>query len=79
MAASFSATTRRRVTGSDSSRSIVPRSSSPAIARAPVATAAMMSSRGIMSEKSSMPRYPAADVKSNSVPPKENRSLKSSG
>jgi hypothetical protein len=54
--ASFSSTSRPLAMGSVRSSSIVPRSSSPATAPEPAATAAMISSRGIMNENSSEPR-----------------------
>ena len=56
----------------------MPRSSSPAIAPAPLPTAATRKSSGIMKEKSSLPRYPAADVKS-SWPPNAMNALSASG
>ena len=52
-AATFSSSTRRRESGAESSSSRVPRSSSPAIARAPIPIATTSSSSGIISEKSS--------------------------
>ena len=61
-AAAFSKMSRRRETGFASRRSIVPASSSPAVARAPAPIAAMASSNGTMNAKSSLPRYPAPDV-----------------
>ena len=61
-AAVFSSTTFVRETGFASSSSSVPRSSSPAIVPAPVPIAATSRSSGTISEKSSIPRYPAADA-----------------
>ena len=61
-ASDFSSTTRVRDTGFARSVSSVPRSSSPAIVPAPVAMAATRKRSGTMSEKSSIPRYPAAEA-----------------
>ncbi len=61
-APSFSSRIRRRETGLASRRSIVPFSSSPAIARAPAPIAATRKRSGIMKENSSLPRYPAPEV-----------------
>ncbi len=56
IAPSFSTAIRVRESGSASSRSSVPRSSSPAIEPAPLPTEATRKSAGNMKEKSSLPR-----------------------
>ena len=78
MAASFSTAMRVLERGKESSRSRVPRSSSPAIAPAPLPTEATRNSAGIMNENSSLPRYPAAEVKS-AWPPNAMNALSASG